>query len=396
MTVAAIARQVASALGRRARQGHRPPRPQAREHLPRRSTPADARGERVKILDFGIAKLAVDGLQAPRCNTRTGSMMGTPLYMSPEQCRGAGAVDHRADIYALGCILFELLTGRCVFQHDAPGDLLVAHISERPPSLASLVPGVPIEIDQLVNAMLAKSPNDRPQSMDVAVAVFERLLGVAAADFIRIVPVTSQMIPIPPMRRSMGPTRAMAAVTGGGDVASVPVRLPDQPSGRAGSAGGTQMLIERPSPSPRDSTFRRTASELVTDAAPPRSKTPLFAAAGTAAAIAIAVVVYFSTSGPRPAQPLPPATNTGGSPAAEVAPPLPPPPPPLPPAVERPPAPVANSNPLPVKKVKGATAVADRGAAPAEEGRRRHETSGQDQDRRTEAKSSGGYFPVGD
>ena len=201
------------------------------------------------------------------------------------------------------------------------------------------------------------------------------------------------MIPIPPMRRSMGPTRAMAAVTGGGDVASVPVRLPDQASGRAGSAGGTQMLIERPSPSPRDSTFRRTASELVTDAAPPRSKTPLFAAVGTAAAIAIAVVVYLSTTGSRPAPPLPPATNTGGSPAAEIEPP--PPPPPLPPPVERPPAPVANPDTTPVKKIKE-TAVADR-----ERRRQKKDAGATKQADKTKIgeqkrKSSGGYFPVGD
>ena len=316
--------------------------------------------------------------------------------MSPEQCRGVTGIDHRADIYALGCIMFELLTGRHVFQHEAPGDLLVAHISEPPPSLASLVPGVPIEIDQLVTAMLAKSPNDRPQSMDVAVAVCERLLGVPAADFIRTVPGTSQMIPIPPMRRSMGPTRAMAAVTGNGGVAPVPVRMPEQGSGRAASSGGTQMLPERPPATPRDSTFRRTASELLPGATPARSKTPLFAAAGTVAAIGIAVVVYLSTSGPRPAQPLPPATNTGGSPAVEIAPPPPPPPPP-PIPVERPPAPapVANSDTTPVKKLKE-TAAADR-----ERRRQKKDPGATRQADKTKMgeqkrKAPAGYFPVGD
>src|SRR5207248_990205 len=70
-------------------------------------------GERIKLLDFGIAKLAGDtGINAQK--TRTGAVMGTPTYMAPEQCRGVG-VDHCADLYALGCILFEMLCGRPPF-----------------------------------------------------------------------------------------------------------------------------------------------------------------------------------------------------------------------------------------------------------------------------------------
>jgi serine/threonine protein kinase len=68
-------------------------------------------GERVKVLDFGIAKLAGE-VHASRVKTRTGAIMGTPIYMSPEQCRGTGAVDARADIYSLGCILFEMTCAR--------------------------------------------------------------------------------------------------------------------------------------------------------------------------------------------------------------------------------------------------------------------------------------------
>ena len=121
----------------------------------------------VKILDFGIAKLT--DRTGPSSHTRTGSILGTPIYMSPEQCRGISNIDHRADIYALGVILFELLTGRPPFVKEAPGDLLIAHVSEPPPVPSSLQPAIPPELDRLILRLLAKSPDDRPPSMDLVV-----------------------------------------------------------------------------------------------------------------------------------------------------------------------------------------------------------------------------------
>ena len=87
---------------------HRPPRSQAREHLP---GPRADGSVFPKLLDFGIAKLLGDRRPSAMHKTRTGAPMGTPYYMSPEQCRGRD-VDHRTDIYAFGCIAYELLTGR--------------------------------------------------------------------------------------------------------------------------------------------------------------------------------------------------------------------------------------------------------------------------------------------
>jgi serine/threonine protein kinase len=117
---------------------------------------------RVKVLDFGIAKFAVPGSTNV---TRTGNILGTPIYMSPEQCRGGGNVDHRTDIYALGCMAFELLCGRPPFVREAAGELIVAHMAEPPPSMLSLQPEVPPELDALVGRMLAKDPTQRPGSM---------------------------------------------------------------------------------------------------------------------------------------------------------------------------------------------------------------------------------------
>src|SRR6185295_5692058 len=87
---------------------------------------AVASGERTKILDFGIAKLSDD--DSGRVKTITGALMGTPTYMSPEQCRGLADLDHRSDIYALGCVLFHLITGRAPFEGEGTGDIIAAHI----------------------------------------------------------------------------------------------------------------------------------------------------------------------------------------------------------------------------------------------------------------------------
>nr|MBA3500732.1 hypothetical protein [Deltaproteobacteria bacterium] len=88
------------------------------------------------------------------------------VYMSPEQCRGnSDDIDHRSDIYALGCVLFHMLTGRAPFEHDAPGDFIVSHMQHTPPLASSLVPALPPMVDEILMRCLAKSPVDRFQSM---------------------------------------------------------------------------------------------------------------------------------------------------------------------------------------------------------------------------------------
>ncbi len=119
----------------------------------------------VKILDFGIAKLT-GGDGATSSKTRTGLVIGTPTYMSPEQCDGRGLIDSRADIYSLGVVMFELLTGRVPFPGDGFGEVLVAHLTKPPPRPSELNPDIRPEIEAIVMHAIEKDKNRRFQTME--------------------------------------------------------------------------------------------------------------------------------------------------------------------------------------------------------------------------------------
>lgn len=123
-----------------------------------------------KVIDFGIAKLlVVDGAQSEGL-TKTGEVFGTPLYMSPEQCTGI-RVDHRSDIYSIGCVLFEALTGSPPFSADSALVTMMQHQTQEPPTLkqASMGRDFPAGIEKIVKKMLSKNPDDRYQNiLDVA------------------------------------------------------------------------------------------------------------------------------------------------------------------------------------------------------------------------------------
>ena len=180
----------------------------------------------VKILDFGIAKLLStegDG-RAGIARTRTGALLGTPIYMSPEQCRGAAAVDWRADIYSMGCILFELLAGRPPFTYEGFGELISAHISEAPPQLHTLRTQTTPAVAAFVARLLEKDPARRPQSMEAAEQQIAALLAQVEA--------TSQM-----RARQTEPMPAQAARA---ELSALPR------SETAAVAGGSGRLITDP------------------------------------------------------------------------------------------------------------------------------------------------------
>ena len=127
------------------------------------------RGERAKLLDFGIAKLQSGTQPVEMVKTETGRLMGTPYYMSPEQCRGAGKIDQRTDIYSLGCVLYQMLTGRPPFVMEGAGEILAAHIHVPPLSPRTHEPSIPPALEAVVLRMLEKDPVRRYQSAEDAV-----------------------------------------------------------------------------------------------------------------------------------------------------------------------------------------------------------------------------------
>jgi eukaryotic-like serine/threonine-protein kinase len=128
-------------------------------------------GSQPKLLDFGIAKLLSE--EAPeKFKTRTGAPIGTPQYMSPEQCRGRG-VDHRTDIYGFGIMAYRMLTGVLPFDGEDYMEILLAHLQQeaRPPS--SIVSNLPHAVDEAIQWMLQKDPAERPPNLSTAVSSLE-------------------------------------------------------------------------------------------------------------------------------------------------------------------------------------------------------------------------------
>ncbi len=148
----------------------------------------DAHTDFVKILDFGLARIASSSTTQSQSLTQTGSLIGSVNYMSPEQCLGLKA-DHRSDIYAVGCLLYESICGEPPFSADNPIGLMHKHVSEPVPSLSSRfgLGEVPLQLDSIIAKAMSKNLNDRYQSMEelkrdlsfIATGEFERVVMTA-------------------------------------------------------------------------------------------------------------------------------------------------------------------------------------------------------------------------
>jgi eukaryotic-like serine/threonine-protein kinase len=203
--------------------------------------------ERVKILDFGIAKLVLPNTVGSKGATSTGMLLGTPLFMAPEQCRGAGQVDHRADIYSVGCILYMMLTARPPFNHEGVGEILAAHLHEPVAPPRTIDPTIPEALEAITLRALAKKPDERYQTMvDLAAALTSFLYpgGVATASMPLAPRVsTSGARLVAPSGASRLPSSAPSTPS----AATAPTRLSQpMPTTLSGAAGAPGPAAPRP------------------------------------------------------------------------------------------------------------------------------------------------------
>jgi serine/threonine protein kinase len=187
LSAAQIIRQIASGLDAAHSKGiiHRDLKPQNIMLVP---DPETQIGERVKILDFGIAKFLDVAGPEQQFLTNASGLLGTPMYMSPEQCRNAREVTDRSDVYSLGILAYQLMSGAQPFRGGTDMEIILEHATATPMPMREIEPGIPLDIDELVLAMMNKQPSLRPNARQIVHVL---------ANLLRTQSVNSGSIPIP-------------------------------------------------------------------------------------------------------------------------------------------------------------------------------------------------------
>jgi len=240
-----------------------------------------------KLIDFGIAKLLGE-TPASSHKTRTGAPIGTPYFMSPEQCRGRN-VDHRTDVYALGILIHLLLTGKRPFDGEDVMDVLMAQITAAPPRMSEVCPDLPASLDEPVLRMVEKDVDRRPSSVTQALAAFEAAAG-AAGNAAR-----SSVLPARPSGRPSVPSSEKIAIRPAGDAGEDAQSLAEAhtlvPTPQPPSAGPSS---EAPAPlvAPLNTLEPAARSAPALPAAPPKVRT--WALIGGIAALAAVAAVALS------------------------------------------------------------------------------------------------------
>ncbi len=228
--------------------------------------------EIVKLLDFGISRLGRDDSSATRL-TEAGKVYGTPYYVSPEQAEGRLDVDHRADIYSVGVLLYEMVTGYLPFRAKSYATLMVDIITRPPPDPRDYLPELPVDLVAVINKALAKTPSVRygsAKEMSAALSIFQNRPSMPPSS------TTSQ----PPARRSSprpsDPGTARDSLTGYRIVVPEYERMdPEGPLARARKRRSSKPPVEQhvriPSPPPRVEVGPRPGDELARTKPIPRS-----------------------------------------------------------------------------------------------------------------------------
>ncbi|MEO7036346.1 MAG: serine/threonine-protein kinase [Polyangiaceae bacterium] len=245
----------------------------------------------VKVLDFGISKSLLGGSVAEMSLTRTSTLIGSPLYMSPEQMRSAKDVDTRTDIWSLGVILYEMLTGCSPYTGDSIPALCASLLSDTPPSLRSLRAAVPEELEDVVMHCLAKNRDER----FATVSELARALAPYGS--------SSSQVHVDRASRVLGVT----------DISPSSLHMSSERMSNADRSGGhraphalstTPLRGSRPTPTPTPPIRRTVDSWGRTDAPnqntrePKRSRKPLFIGLALAAAALVTVVLLVGIRAP--------------------------------------------------------------------------------------------------
>jgi serine/threonine-protein kinase len=220
----------------------------------------------VKVADFGLAQL-VD--EAAAALTATGRVMGTSLYLAPERALGRPA-GPATDVYSLGCVLYQMLTGQPPFQGDSPISIVHQHVEKTPAPAALLHPGLPEPLSEYLPAMLAKAPEDRPTADEIADWLSGPLEPATAPDVApaATAPIVAHRRPGAKARRSRKTTLVACAVGSVAFGAAVAV-------GTAATSGGHQPTSPTLPPS---SPMPSTAPTTIEDTAPSTTQSPSEAA----------------------------------------------------------------------------------------------------------------------
>jgi serine/threonine protein kinase len=250
----------------------------------------------IKLLDFGIAKVMMEHSQDAEgaSMTRTGSMLGSPLYMSPEQARGVKDIDHRADVWSLGIVLYQALSGKTPYHHiTALGELIIAICSIPPQPIQEIAPWVPRDVAAIVHWALRIDRNERFQSAQAMFQAVRALLpyGWNIGD--------EMIVPLSDAQRMQRETALSTSQMNG----PAPVGVP---TGRhlAASQIGSGSLAPPPvvagarTIDPATTTSALTQSQVA--GATSSSKVPLIAAAVVALGILAGGGVYFVAGSPKP------------------------------------------------------------------------------------------------